>query len=342
MTTWLESYKKGSLRQTTYENYKTLLDAHIISDPIAKIQLQKITTDNLQDFLRRMSESSKNVVVREKVEKNGQKLEIKKIVQSPLAPRVVNMLLFLIKAGLSQSLANAVITRNPASFCKRYKETKREKSPLTTEQQKSFLQSLKEHRLYAAFLLALATGARRGEVLALRWPKVDLDEGSIKIADNLVRVKGGSKFNEPKTDSSRRTILLPFRAVKAFKEHQIQQNVEKLESEANDKKNQSKAPSYQDTGLVFCQTNGTKIDPRNFQRVFETWRNKAGLPKRTRFHDLRHTFVTMLFGAGVDIKTAQSITGHSDTRTLLEIYAHAISESQKKAAEKMNDLLPDV
>lgn len=342
MSSWLENYKKHSLRQTTYENYKALIDTHIIPDPIAKIQLQKLKTDTLQDFLRRMAESGKTITVREKVKEDGKDKEVKKKVKAPLALRCVNLLLFIIKAALDQAQANSIIIRNPATHCQRYKEAKREMLPLNLDQQKALLQSLKEHRLYAAFYLALATGARRGEILALKWSNIDFTEGTAKITESLTRIKGGSKFSEPKTASSRRTIRLPQKALEALQAHKNRQDEEKKKSQAHDEKENIKPPTYQDMDLVFCQTNGNKIDPRNFQRTFETWRDKAGLPKKTRLHDLRHTFATMMFVNGADIKTVQSFTGHSNSSTLLEVYAHATGDSQKAAANKLNEILPDV
>ena len=342
MSTWLENYKKHSLQQTTYENYKSMIDTHIITDPIAKIQIQKLTTDTLQDFLRRMAETGKTVIVKSEVIENGKKKIVKTPTKAPLAHRGVNLLLFIIKAALDQAAANSIIIRNPATYCKHYKEAKREKIPLNTDQQTTLLQSLKEHRLYAAFYLALATGARRGEILALNWKNVDLEEGTIKIIESLVRIKGGSKFSEPKTESSKRTIILPEKAIEALKAHKVRQDIEKKDSADNDKKENIKPPTYKDIGLVFCQTNGNKMDPRNFQRTFEIWRTKSGLPKETRFHDLRHTFATNMFNNGSDIKTVQSFTGHADSRTLVGIYAHATGESQKAAAKKLNDTLPDL
>jgi integrase len=242
-----------------------------------------------------MAETGKTVIVRERVKVDGKDKEVKKTVKVPLALRSVNLLLFLIKSALDQAQANSIIIRNPAVHCQRYKEAKREMLPLDTDQQKALLESLKDHRLFAAFFLALATGARRGEILALKWSNVDLTEGIVKITESLTRIKGGSKFSEPKTASSKRTIRLPQKALEVLKAHKASQEEEKKKSKKLDAKENITPPTYKDAGLIFCQTNGNKIDPRNFQRTFEIWRDKAGLPKETRLHDLRHTFATMMF-----------------------------------------------
>lgn len=335
MTTWLENYKKRTLRQTTYENYETLIKTHILKSHIATVQIQKLTTDQIQRFMRLKAEKGKTITVKEEVEEDGKKVVKIKKMEVPLSPRAVNLLHFLIQAALEQARKNNIVVNNVANHCERYKDERHEVKPLTEEGVTSLLRVLKEHRLFAAVYLDLSTGLRRGELLALKWSNVDLDEGNIKITENLVRVKGGSKIHKPKTKSSIRTVHLPSRVVEALKAHKVRQEEEKAKAEEKEK------GSYQDNGLVFCQPNGKPIQPRNFQRMFEGWVKKAGLPKETRLHDLRHTFVTRMFAAGIDIKTVQSFTGHSDTRTLLETYAHAINEAQKKAASIMNDLLPE-
>lgn len=336
MTTWLENYKKPKVRQTTYENYETLIKTHISKAPIGKIQVQKLTTDEIQRFMRVKAEKGKKITVKEEVEEYGKKVVKTRQVEVPLSPRAVNLIHFLIQSALEQARKNNMVVRNVAKNCERYKDEKKEVKPLTQEGAEALLKALKDHRLFAAVFLDLSTGLRRGELLALRWANVDLEEGNIRITENLVRVKGGSKVHNPKTKSSIRTINLPERVTEALKVHKARQEEERAKAE------EKKEASYQDNGLVFCQPNGKRIQPRNFQRMFEGWARKAGLPKGTRLHDLRHTFVTNMFAAGVDIKTVQSFTGHSDTRVLTEVYAHAINEAQKKAATIMNGLLPEV
>jgi integrase len=336
LTTWLENYKRPKVRQTTYENYDTLIKTHILKAPIGKVQVQKLTTDQIQQFMRVLSERGKKVTVKEEVEEDGKKVIKKRQEEVPLSSRAIDLIHFLIQAALEQARKNNMVSYNVAKDCERHKDEKKEVKPLTKDEEKALLMVLKDHRLYAAILLADGIGLRRGELLALRWPNVDLEEGVIKIAENLVRVKGGSKVQPPKTKSSNRTIPLPARVTEALKAHKARQEEEKAKSEEKAK------GSYQDNGLVFCQPSGKPIQPRNFQRMFKGWAKKAGLPEGTRLHDLRHTFSSNALAAGADVKAVQSITGHSDTRTLMDTYAHAINEGKKKVADIMNGQLPEV
>ncbi len=353
MTTWLENYKKPKVRQTTYENYETIIKTHIMKAPIGKIQVQKLTTDEIQRFMRVKAEKGKKITIKEEIEEGGEKVVKTRQKEVPLSPRAVNLIHFIIQSALEQARKNNMVVRNVARNCERYKDERKEVKPLTAEGAEALLKTMKGHRLFAAVFLDLSTGLRRGELLALRWANVDLEESTIRITENLVRVKGGSKVHNPKTKSSIRTINLPERVIEALKAHKARQEEEKADAGEKDRaeaakaKEQGKAEekkeaSYQDNGLVFCQPNGKRIQPRNFQRMFEGWARKAGLPKGTRLHDLRHTFVSNMFAAGVDIKTVQSFTGHPDTRVLTEVYAHVINEAQKKAATIMNGLLPEV
>lgn len=345
MESWLENYKRPKLRQTTYENYETIFKTHIQGTLFGRTQVQKLTTDQIQRFMKVKAEKGKLINIKEEVEEQGEKKTITKQVESPLSHRTVNLIHFLIQQALEQAKKNNLVSNNAANNCELYRSEKKEVKPLSREDVIKLLRTVKGHRLYTALILELNTGIRRGELLALRWDNVDLNEGAITIIENLVRIKGGSKIHKPKTKSSNRTIYLPEKVKTALEEHKALQEQEKTDLEDKRKKLQDEgkeAEGYKDEGLVFCQLNGKPINPRNFQRTFNTWVSNAGLPEDIRFHDLRHTFITNMIGQGIDIKTAQSITGHSDTRTLLETYSHFINESQKKAARTMNDLIPEI
>jgi integrase len=345
LTSWLENYKKPNLRQTTYENYDTMIKTHILKSAISKTQVQKLTTDQIQKFMKVKAQKGKIVIVKEEVEEQGQKVLKEKKTEQPLSSRTVNLIHFLIQAALEQAKKNNMVSNNAASNCELYKDTKKEVIPLGQEEVLSLLKSLKDNRMYTAVLLDLYTGMRRGELLALRWDNVNLDEGIISIVENLVRVKGGSKIHKPKTKSSIRTINIPEKVKNALvihKELQVKEKGIHKEKQEKAKEKGKVIADYCDLNLVFCQTNGKRIQPRNFQRMFDGWIVKAGLPEATRFHDLRHTFATNMITAGVDIKTVQSFTGHSDSRTLLDTYSHFVSESQRAAAKTMNGLIPDI
>jgi len=340
LTYWLEKYKKLNLKQTTYDNYENLINTHILPHNISNTSIQKLTTDQVQAFLTTKTAEKKIISTKEITDEDGNKKRIvEKHPTETISVRVIILLHFLIRSSLKQAVINNIIVKNVADYCELPKVKKTEIKPLSREQQSQLLISTKKHRLYAAIALDLYTGLRRGELLALKWENVDLTEGSIRVVENLVRIKSSFQFQDPKTQSSLRTIPLPEKVKDVLIRHKDLQDKEKEKAE---KKHKEKGTEkYQDNNLVFCTKIGKPLNPRSFQRTAKTLFKKAGLPEETRVHDLRHTFITEMVNQGTDIKTAQGFSGHTDTRMLLDNYAHLIEESKLRAAQTMNSSIPD-
>jgi integrase len=136
------------------------------------------------------------------------------------------------------------------------------------------LPAVQGHRLSAAFLLFVMTGFRRGEMGGLRWQDVDWQGEVLHIRQTLVRVKNHDTgrtqlvFQDPKTEKSRRSIPLPEACLAALRQHRARQAEERL----------MLGPAYQDHDLVFCQANGTPLDPSTLDRAFSKALQRAGLP----------------------------------------------------------------
>src|SRR5436853_5858572 len=161
----------------------------------------------------------------------------------------------------------------------------------------------------ALFCLALATGARRGELMGLKWQDIDFSTNTWHIRRTLSRIpsklsaeKGrGFEETEPKTRQSRRSVVIAPFAIEALKQHRIRQLEAKLKA----------GPNWQEHDYVFCTSIGTHIHPdRDILSQLKILLNKAGLPD-IRFHDLRHSAATLLLTAGIHPKVVQEILGHS-------------------------------
>jgi integrase len=179
-------------------------------------------------------------------------------------------------------------------------------------------------RLAALWTLGVYSGARPGELLGLPWADVDLERATFTVRRTLVRVRGTvPQFGEPKSDTSRRTIALPAVAVAALRAHKARQAEERLV-----------AVEWADYDLVFCSHVGTPLLWRNVIRDFKKALERAGLPDRVRFHDLRHAHATLMLRAGVPLKVASGRLGHSSIGITADLYQHIAPDMDADATER--------
>jgi integrase len=170
----------------------------------------------------------------------------------------------------------------------------------------------KGSRLEVPVALAAVTGLRRGELLALRWANVDLQRGSVFVAESLEQTKMGVRFKAPKSKSSRRFIPLACEAVELLRGYRdAQEDARKC------------APFYVDRDLVFCNPDGQPWPPDTFTVQFAQLAKNIGM-KGFRFHDLRHAFASLTLADGTSIKEVQLLMGHSTANTTLSVYARAV------------------
>lgn len=183
--------------------------------------------------------------------------------------------------------------------------------------------------LEALYVLALTTGMRQGELLALTWPDIDFSHGKLQVRRTLHHVKGrGAVGTELKTVSSRRCIELTPLALDALRPHHRQQEQRK---QAN--------PTCNPEQWVFCSLQGTALHPTNLiRRSFRPLLEKAQLPVM-RFHDLRHSTATLLLSIGIHPKIVQELLGHSQILVTLEIYSHVLPPLQQEAIQQFNAVL---
>lgn len=307
---WLETYVKPSVRDTTYQNYETLIRVHI-KPALGDKPIQKLMPGDLQAFYNAKLEGGRG---------DGK--------EGGLSTRMVRYLHFLLGAALKQAVKEGLVARNVAEGTNPPKQGKKEIQYLTTEEIQRFLQVAQQSRYFVALLTELGTGLRRGELLGLKWPDVDLKRGIITVRRQLVRAKGGPVFHEPKTDAGVRTVTIPEEVLRELKAHKKRQNEEKL----------LLGKAYEDSDLVFCQANGRRLEPRNFTRHFDGLLKKAGI-RHVSFHSLRHTHATELLRMGVNLKTIQGRLGHSNFNVTANFYAHIADELQQEAAQKINGIL---
>lgn len=332
LTTWLEDYMKNSLRQTTYESYQVQVYKHIIP-AIGHIKIKELETADLQRFYNAKLERGRA----DKVKNEKGELVTR---EGGLSPKSVRYIHGIINTALEQSIKERKLVINPAKAVKLPRNPKKEMLTLNVEEINEFLAHAKKYRYFAAYFVELATGLRRGELLALEWKNVHMTEkiedgkkayeGTIKITRQLVRVKGGVSFQEPKTKLSKREVTISDEVVRVLKAHKAKQAAEILEA----------GDAYQKNDLVFCTALGHTLHPRSFTRDFQGCLKSAGL-KRVRFHDLRHTYATTLLEAGVPLNAVQEQLGHHSPTFTAEQYGHVTKKMKKEAAGVIGNILKD-
>jgi integrase len=227
-----------------------------------------------------------------------------------------------VRATISTVLESAVSDRyiadNPAHGIRlRESDSPREPRYYRAPEIRRLLQHLEEP-CRSVVLVAVSTGLRIGEILALRWKRIDLPDGTIEVAETY----SSGEFGPPKTRSSRRTIPISASLAGIFKRLRPQN----CEAEQ----------------LVFATLKGTPLNPKNlYNRQLAPACDSIGLP-RVSWHSFRHTHATLLHEAGGSLKTAQALLGHSDLETTLGVYTHADPDAQRRAVERVAGVLDPV
>jgi integrase len=243
---------------------------------------------------------------------------------SPQSRRHIHRIL---KAALGRAVEEQVIARNPADVLARHlpKVERQEMKTFTAGQAARLLEAIKRNRVYWPVLVALSTGMRRGEILALRWKNIDLDRGVARVVESLEQNKAGLRFKAPKTEKAR-AITLPSFTVEELRRLKRQQAEELL------------ALGVRQAGetLACARRDGEPMPPRSLTHEFAKVAGRVKDVPRVRFHDLRHSHATQLLSAGVHPKVAQERLGHSTITTTLDLYSHVTETMQQDAAAKLD------
>lgn len=229
----------------------------------------------------------------------------------------------VLRRALNVGVRWGLVVRNVCDAVDPPKQTRAKIMTLTEDQVSKLLAATDGTRWNALFVLALATALRQGELFASKWEDIDLDAGVLSVRHSLEELKGKHRVKEPKSKSGRRQVTIPAGAIAALRAHKLIQESECLGA----------------SGLVFCATEGGFIRKSNFERrVWNKFREKAGIPATITFHDLRHTSATILLAAGVHPKIVQERLGHSSIQLTMDTYSHVLPTMQQDAATKLNHI----
>ena len=299
---WYSVYVEPQVRYSTKEFYHNAIDHHIIPK-LGSVKLEKLTMLQIQQFYNELLKSGR-------VQKKKQP-ELK---EHGLSPRMVQCVHVVLNKALEHAVEEKLILANPAKNCKIPKNTRKEMKILPEALIGPYLRAAKEHGILAPMYLELTTGLRRGELLALQWEDLDVQNCTLSINKSVARQNGKLVISTPKTPDSIRTVLLP-------------EDTAKLLAEEHER---HPANPY----LFPSPRTGETWDPDGFRRLHD-WIIKEIGAEHVRFHDMRHSCASLLLANGVPFKHIQEWLGHSDFTTTANIYAHLDYKSKITSAQAM-------
>jgi integrase len=260
--------------------------------------------------------------------------------QADLAPKSIRHFRNTLRAALNVAMRDGLVARNVAALVNPPRLEKRLPHVFSETEAAQFLALAKGHRLEAIFTVALALGLREGEILGLQWQDIDLGAGTLQVTHALQRVKrpgarkGGLELISPKTDGSRRPIELPDVVLASLLAHRQRQQEECRLAGSR----------WRESGMVFTTSIGTMLDQRNMLRdafypIMNTLdpndpEKKRRLLPRLRFHDLRHSAVTLLLAQGVHARCIMELLGHSSISLTMNTYGHVLKETRRETARQ--------
>jgi integrase len=273
------------LRKSTIKNYRQLMRDHVLPR-IGDMAIRSLKPAHLQAVLDEMTHAG-------------------------LAARTVAHARAAISASLQQALRWELVTVNPARATESPRKHLPELRTPTAAELRRIIDAAKKTPWEIPLLLSATTGARRGEVLGLRWKNVDLDGARASIVESLQRIDGEPHFVEPKTSRGVRRIPLLPEVVDRLRTHRAEQARRLL----------ALGIRLGDEHVVCDRGDGEPVDPSTFGHAATRIAERAGLP-RVRLHDLRHGVATALAASGIPVELTSRMLGHSDEAFTLRTYVH--------------------
>jgi integrase len=293
---WLRDWADGAVSNKTWTRYAELLRKHLCAH-VGSVPLQKLRAADLQHLYAAKAKEGLADLTR---------LHLHRVTHRMLG----------------HAVQWGIVTRNVATMVDAPRVRAQEIEVLSPAEMQAVIEKLRGRSLYPIAAVALATGMRRGELLALRWQDVDLDGAALRVERALEQTKrGGLVFKSPKSRYGRRTISLPPSTVAELRAHRKAQAEQRLALGLG------KAP---EGALVFAAWNGSTRSPNALTKDWSLAMKAAGL--KATFHSLRHTHASTLIASGLDVLTISRRLGHGSPAITLGVYGHLFKPDDRAAA----------
>ncbi|MEU8482829.1 site-specific integrase [Streptomyces sp. NPDC048641] len=298
---WLENVIKPRRKRTTYAKYEVHVRLYLVP-MLGTKQLESLSVADVRRFLNRMEREATAATAKESHK--------------------------VLRSALSAACREELITRNVVSLVEPPQVESRDLSPWSLDETLDFLTAARKDPLYAAFMLAIALGFRRGEIVGLRWQDVDLEKRVIRVRKQRQRVGGEAYEDDPKGRRRKQSLPLPAICVAPLRWQRLRQAAVRERAGAG----------WVESDYVFTTRTGRPIEPRNVYRSFTRVAASAGL-RVIRLHDARHGTATLLTAAGVAPRVVMEILGHSQIAVTMNVYTHVVQDTQREAVSHMDRLL---
>jgi integrase len=311
---WLKDYAATSVSPATLVRYSGIIANHLVPT-LGGIQLSDLRPAHIQRaYAEALTPASR------KDRRSG-----------ALAARTVLQHHRVLREALAHAVRWQLIARNPADEVAPPKPVRHEMRVLNREEAQALLAAASGDPFYCLLHVALATGARLGELLALRWSDMDTSSGTLRVTRSAQRLPGeGIVFHAPKTHRSIRPIALSPVTLKILRTHRVSQAEQRL----------AVGSDYSDRDLVFANALGQPLDGTAVTKHVQHLALSVGFG-HLRFHDLRHTAATLMLSAGTHPKIVSERLGHATINITLDTYSHVLPDMQHDAAVALDALLTD-
>jgi len=334
---WEENYAMSHHKKKTIAYNRSIFKR--ISKAMGHLRLDKIQPKHLLSFYKNLAEPG----IKQDPNATRRKAAIntEKPVKDTLSPNTIRKYHVLLHTLLGQATQWQLIPYNPADKVEAPKAKKTHKKIYDEENTGKFLMLLQDeevkYRLLA--LLALSTGMRKAELFGLEWKHIDFTTNTINIEQTSQYLPGEGIYKDTtKTEESTRNITVPASTMELFKQHKVQQAVDRLKLGDKWRPDIPKEDRIIDTERIFTTWNGKPGHPDAFNTWLRKFAVKHDMPHITP-HSFRHMAATYLITAGVDLRTVAGKLGHANSNTTQLVYSHLVKSAERETSDMMESFI---
>jgi len=307
---WLEGYVRSNCSIRTEESYRGIIQVHLIPN-LGHHQLKHLNYEMINKYYS----------------KAGERLSAR--TGKKVSARTIHHQHRVLSEALKYAVKKGLLARNPCDLADPPSPKGKTMQTLTQSEVMDLLISARDSHYYPVIYTAINTGLREAELLGLQWRDIDIVSRSISVNRTLYKRRGVIQFNEPKTEHSRRRVSMTSKLAEFLGQYRLER--ERLYHQLG------KTINLDD--LIFATTEGEPLSPSSLSRAFGVILKRAGL-KHCRFHDLRHTFASLMLLQGAKPKVISEALGHASVAFTMDTYSHILPGMQSEAMKLLDELLP--